>query len=74
MSIGDRRWSSVGFIVMMLGLGILVVANFSQELGIPLDVPLGWFGSVVIVLGVTVYLVQRRAEQDGRSGDPPAPS
>ena len=74
INLADRRWSYVGFIVMLLGLGVLLVANFPQELGIPLDVPLGWFGSAVIALGVTVYLLQRLAEQDGRKGDPPAPS
>lgn len=74
MRIADRRWSYVGFIVMLLGLGVLVVANFSQELGIPLDVPVGALGSTVIVLGVTIYLVQRRAEHDARRDDPPAPS
>jgi hypothetical protein len=74
MNIVDRRWSYVGIIVMLLGLGVLVVANFPQELGIPLDVPVGAIGSTVIVLGVTVYLVQRRAEQDARRSDPPAPS
>ena len=74
MSLGDRRWSAVGFIVMLLGLAVLIVANFPQELGIPLDVPVGAIGSSVIVLGVTIYLLQRRAEQDGRSGDPPTSS
>jgi hypothetical protein len=74
MNIVDRRWSYVGFIVMVLGLVVLVAANYPQELGIPLDVPLGWFGSAVIALGVTLYLVQRRAEQERRRGDPPAPS
>jgi hypothetical protein len=74
MNIVDRRWSYVGIMVMLLGLGVLVVANFPQELGIPLDVPVGAIGSTVIVLGVTVYLVQRRAEQDARRSDPPSAS
>jgi hypothetical protein len=74
MSIVDRRWSYVAIIVMLLGLVVLVVANIRQELGIPLDVPLSWLGSAVIAIGVTVYLVQRRAEQDARRSDPPAPS
>jgi hypothetical protein len=72
MSIVDRRWSYVAIIVMLLGLVVLVVANIRQELGIPLDVPLSWFGSAVIAIGVTVYLVQRRAEQDaGEATRPP---
>jgi hypothetical protein len=74
VSIADRRWGYVGFIVMVLGLVVLVVANFAQQLGIPPDVPVGAIGSAVIVLGVTLYLLQRRAEQDSRRGDPPAPS
>ena len=72
MNIVDRRWSSVGIIVMLVGLVVLVVAAFPQELGIPVDVPVGAFGSTLIVLGITVYLLQRRAEQDGQAGGPPS--
>ena len=71
MSLVDRRWSYVGISVMLVGLAVLVLAAFSQELGIPIDVPVGAFGSTVIVLGVTVYLLQRRAEQDASRSDPP---
>jgi fatty acid desaturase len=71
MTIVDRRWSYIGIIVMLVGLVVLVVAAFPQELGIPFDVPVGAFGSTVIVLGVTVYLLQRRAEQDASRSDPP---
>lgn len=74
MNIGDRRWSYLGIIVMLVGLAALVVAGFPEELGIPLDVPVGAIGSTVLVLGLAVYVLQRRAEQDVSRGDPPAPS
>ena len=71
INIADRRWSYVGFMVMLLGLGVLVLANFPQELGIPLDVPVGGIGSGILVLGIALYLLQRRAEPDHRRDDPP---
>ena len=71
MNLADRRFGYVGIIVMLVGLVVLVVAAFPEELGIPIDVPIGAFGSTVIVLGVTVYLLQRRAEQDASRSDPP---
>jgi len=74
MDIAHRRWSYVGIIIMLVGLVVLVVAGFPQEFGILLHVPVGALGSTVIVLGVTVYLLQRRAEQDASRTDPPAPS
>jgi hypothetical protein len=67
----DRRWGYAGFIVMLLGLGVLVVASFPQELGVPLDVPMTPIGTAIISLGVALYVLQRRAEQDGQAGDPP---
>ena len=70
----DRRWGYAGFIVMLLGLAVLVVASFPQELGIPLDVPVGSIGTGIISLGVALYVLQRRAEQDAQKGDPPTPS
>ena len=59
---------------MLVGLVLLVAAGLPQEFGIPVDVPVGAFGSTVIVLGVTVYLLQRRAEQDAARSVPQAPS
>ena len=70
----DRRWSYAGFIVMLLGLLVLVVASLPQALGIPLDVPLSSIGTGIISLGVALYVLQRRAEQDAHKGDPPTPS
>jgi hypothetical protein len=74
MNIVDRRWSYVGFIVMLLGLGVLVAANFPQELGIPLDVPVGSIGAGTMAIGIALYVIQRRAEQDGSTIDPPTPT
>jgi hypothetical protein len=74
MRIVDRRWSYVGFIVMLFGLAALVVANFQQQLGIPLDVPVGSIGAAIIASGVALYVLQRRAEQDARRSEPPAAS
>jgi hypothetical protein len=70
----DRRWSYVGIAVMVLGTLVLVVANFPQELGVPLEVPLTSIGTGIIALGVALYVLQRRAEQDGQAGDPPTSS
>lgn len=67
----DRRWGYVGFTVMLLGLLVLVVASFPQELGIPLEVPLTSIGTGIISLGVALWALQRRAEQDGPTGGPP---
>jgi hypothetical protein len=74
MSMVDRRWGYIGFVVMLLGLGVLVVASFPQELGIPLDVPVGSIGAAIIASGVALYVLQRRAEQDARRSEPPAAS
>jgi uncharacterized membrane protein len=67
----DRRWSYVGISVMVLGTLVLVVASFPQELGVPLEVPVTPIGTAIIALGVALYVLQRRAEQDGQAGGPP---
>ena len=74
MSMVDRHWGYIGFVVMLLGLGVLVVASFPQELGIPLDVPVGSIGAGIMVIGLALYVLQRRAEQDRRAGGPPISS